>query len=147
MQLARTPSGDLVAPNPGQRAVCPHCEATMTAKCGAIMEWHWAHVGQTCLEWEMYANHSGTTASKEFLPPPNTCYTCERWQRGCIFVHDEAVDEWREIWTRPTKSGLARVFQNAPPCPMYHAVRRRTPYGEVPKEQRVGLFKSWYDAS
>ena len=151
MNLARTTTGHLVAAAPGQRAVCPYCEGAMLAKCGSILEWHWAHIDQTCQEWEMEALRmkAGVTGSKEFLPPAGTCYTCERWERGCTFVADYDVDEWRERWTRPTKSGLARVHPHAPPCPMHHAVRRRTPYGEVPKAQRLegGLFNNRWSTS
>jgi hypothetical protein len=137
MQRARTTDGELVAPAPGQRATCPYCDATMTAKCGAILSWHWAHIGQTCMEWELRYGR-GETASKENLPPAGTCYTCDRWERGCTFVHDADVDAWQEQWTRPTPQGLVRVYEDAPPCPMYRMVKRRTPYGELPEPQRVG---------
>jgi hypothetical protein len=137
MNLARTTTGHLVAAAPGQRAVCPYCEGAMLAKCGSILEWHWAHIDQTCQEWEQ-RHGRGQTASKENLPPAGTCYTCERWERGCTFVHDQYVEEWKEQWTRPTSTGLVRVYDDAPSCPRYRMVRRRTPYGEVPLAQRIG---------
>lgn len=70
-------------------------------------------------------------------PPRSTCLTCERWIRGCTATTIYA-SEWRADWSRPTASGLARVYDDAPPCPSHLEVRRRTPYGEVPMVQRIG---------
>jgi hypothetical protein len=70
-------------------------------------------------------------------PSSGTCLTCERWQRGCTATTMHA-ERWRADWSRPTTSGLARVYDDAPPCPSHLEVRRRTPYGEVPMVQRIG---------
>lgn len=70
-------------------------------------------------------------------PARGTCLTCDRWQRGCT-ANTDAADEWANDWSRPTASGLARVYDDAPPCPSHLEVRRRTPYGEVPMVQRIG---------
>lgn len=69
-------------------------------------------------------------------PSNGTCLTCERWQRGCTATTIYAA-EWRDTWARPA-GGLARVYDDAPPCPSHYATRRRTPYGEVPLAQRIG---------
>ena len=136
MIRALASTGKLIAPAPGERAICPYCESIMVAKCGAVIDWHWAHFGPTCQEWESREGR-GETHSKESLPPPGTCYLCDRWERGCTFVHDQAVDAWQAQWTRPTSDGLARVYEDAVPCPMFRAAPRRHPYGEVPASQRL----------
>ena len=140
MIRARASTGYLVAPAPGQRATCPYCESVMIAKCGAVLDWHWAHLGTTCQEWEI-RDGRGQTHGKQSLPPAGTCYLCDRWERGCTFVEDEFVEAWKEEWTRPTPDGLARVYDDAEPCPRFRPVHRRHPYGQVPASQ--ALFRSW----
>lgn len=36
---------------PGGRAQCPSCGGEVIAKCGKIVEWHWAHVSRECDSW------------------------------------------------------------------------------------------------
>jgi hypothetical protein len=43
MLYATNENGDKVRALPGARAVCPVCGGAVTAKCGKIMVWHWAH--------------------------------------------------------------------------------------------------------
>jgi hypothetical protein len=69
-------------------------------------------------------------------PRNGTCLTCERWQSGCTATTRNAA-EWRDAWARPAGT-LARVYDDAPPCPSHVETRRRTPYGEVPLAQRIG---------
>ncbi len=45
--------GTRVEPTPSAKAECPACGGTVTAKCGQVVTWHWAHVGQQedCDRW------------------------------------------------------------------------------------------------
>ena len=36
---------------PNGRAVCPSCGGGVIAKCGTIVSWHWAHIGDDCDTW------------------------------------------------------------------------------------------------
>lgn len=41
-----------ITANPGETAICPHCESAVIAKCGQIVSWHWAHVADAdCDSW------------------------------------------------------------------------------------------------
>jgi hypothetical protein len=43
---------DYVHPEPGGQATCPTCAEELTAKCGDIVTWHWAHkTGTDCDSW------------------------------------------------------------------------------------------------
>lgn len=47
-------AGNSVEAQPGLRATCPLCRRCVIAKCGAVVEWHWAHVGEgesDCDSW------------------------------------------------------------------------------------------------
>lgn len=37
--------------SPGARSTCPHCTGALTAKCGPIVTWHWAHIAADCDPW------------------------------------------------------------------------------------------------
>lgn len=69
-------------------------------------------------------------------PSNGTCLTCKRWQRGCT-AGTAGADDWSNLWARPAGT-LARVYDDAPPCPSHLPTRRRTPYGEVSLAQRIG---------
>ena len=43
MQYAMTAAGRIKAEPDTPDAWCPTCEATMIAKCGQVISWHWAH--------------------------------------------------------------------------------------------------------
>lgn len=44
--------GRLIKPGIGKTAICPLCKATVRAKCGQIMAWHWAHIScKDCDTW------------------------------------------------------------------------------------------------
>ena len=66
------------------------------------------------------------------------CLTCRRWERACTSPYDSAA-AWLAEWANPTPDGLARVYADAPSCPGYVSTQRRTPYGDVPPAQRLGL--------
>jgi hypothetical protein len=66
------------------------------------------------------------------------CLTCRRWERACTSPV-ESAHAWLSSWARPTLEGLARVHADAPACPGYVSTQRRTPYGDVPPAQRLGL--------
>ena len=54
MFYARDEKGNAVEAQPGLRATCPLCGRCVVAKCGAVVEWHWAHVGEVdgdCDSW------------------------------------------------------------------------------------------------
>lgn len=51
MLLAHDPKGYTVRAEPGGRAVCPGCRATLIPKCGPMVTWHWAHLGNDCDPW------------------------------------------------------------------------------------------------
>lgn len=36
---------------PGMRGECPTCGGELIAKCGEIVEWHWAHTSADCDHW------------------------------------------------------------------------------------------------
>lgn len=38
-------------PSPGARAECPFCRTPVTAKCGTLKSWHWAHLQGSCDSW------------------------------------------------------------------------------------------------
>ena len=39
-------------PSPGAQGACKGCGAPMTAKCGELIVWHWAHRGRrVCDPW------------------------------------------------------------------------------------------------
>lgn len=40
-----------IRPEPGIRAECPFCHTPVTAKCGRIKAWHFAHLTGTCESW------------------------------------------------------------------------------------------------
>src|SRR4051794_21116945 len=52
MLTARFASGDLAMPSPGAVAECPVCAGAVTAKCGEVVTWHWAHVAHADCDWE-----------------------------------------------------------------------------------------------
>jgi hypothetical protein len=72
-------------------------------------------------------------------PASGTCLTCERWQRGCT-ANTDGAEAWASVWASPA-DGLARVYDDAPPCPSHWPTRRRTPFGEVPLAQRIGALR------
>lgn len=52
MIYAINQTGKLVRPSVGETAICPLCKASVRAKCGQIMAWHWAHVSsKDCDAW------------------------------------------------------------------------------------------------
>lgn len=53
MWWALNPAGERVRPQRSrERAQCPSCHATVVAKCGRIVAWHWAHEALTdCDTW------------------------------------------------------------------------------------------------
>jgi competence protein CoiA len=52
MFYALDDSGRPVTPTRRARAACPLCRARVVAKCGSIVEWHWAHDrGADCDPW------------------------------------------------------------------------------------------------
>ena len=45
-------NGEKRRAQPNLKAICPLCGTELTAKCGAIKVWHWAHtLGNYCDEW------------------------------------------------------------------------------------------------
>lgn len=45
-------NGEKRRAQPNLKAICPLCRTELTAKCGAIKVWHWAHtLGNYCDEW------------------------------------------------------------------------------------------------
>lgn len=122
MRYARDPKSDLlVEPNPGARAWCPHCDGAVHAKCGEILEWHWAHTGETCEEARGYSPGSGTYTPAKPSASRGTCPRCELWQRGCTSRAPEAA-AWLVHYGDPA-SQLARVRRYAPQCPASQPVR------------------------
>lgn len=52
MQFADTPTGRRRPAATGEGGICPHCGNLVIAKCGPIVEWHWAHEVRTdCDPW------------------------------------------------------------------------------------------------
>ena len=59
---------------PKAKGICPHCQSEMTAKCGRVKVWHWAHKGN---------------------PPCDPWWESEtRWHREW---KDQFPKEWQEI--------------------------------------------------
>lgn len=124
-------TGLSVRPNPGTTAECPYCSAAVHAKCGEILQWHWAHTGETCELAREDATGPGGSHAAELAVPRATCPTCELWQRGCTSASTSAA-VWLEHYG-DAQSALARVRRLAPQCPShvqaryYSAIRRETP--------------------
>jgi hypothetical protein len=126
----------LVEPNPGAKAWCPHCDGAVHAKCGEMLEWHWAHTGETCEE-----SHGGGGGG-DWLPGSiaamkGTCPRCEWWQRGCT-AKTPAAAAWIAAYGDPN-SELARVRRLAPQCPSSMPVRY---YSEVRRLTATPLHPS-----
>jgi len=51
MEWARTINGNRTRAVPGAVAYCPSCGMEVSAKCGEINSWHWAHHGGDCDPW------------------------------------------------------------------------------------------------
>jgi hypothetical protein len=70
--------GDLDYLEPGARAICIDCHATLIAKCGEINRWHWAHPGSAIctgegegawhLAWKHWAHSEGAQVEIEKHP-------------------------------------------------------------------------------
>lgn len=43
--------GELREAQPGMTATCPSCGAGLVAKCGQLVQWHWAHRADDCDTW------------------------------------------------------------------------------------------------
>lgn len=86
--------GDLDTLEPGARANCLDCDATLIAKCGEINRWHWAHQGNAIctgegegawhLAWKHWAAHQGAEVELTDHPhradivwPDGTVYECQ----------------------------------------------------------------------
>lgn len=133
MMYARDPrTGLSVRPNPGARAECPYCNDNVHAKCGEVLEWHWAHSGETCeLARDDAASSCGDRTPGSISAPKGTCPSCEYWEQGCT-----AGTRMAALWLEEhgdTQSSLARVRRFAPQCPShlqaryYSAERRNAP--------------------
>lgn len=57
-----------IEPEPGCRATCPFCRTPVTAKCGSIKAWHWAHLEGSCDSW-LAPDTEWTTKWKSFFHP------------------------------------------------------------------------------
>lgn len=51
MLFAQSESGARIEPHPGTKARCPQCGGELLAKCGSIVQWHWAHRAAECDTW------------------------------------------------------------------------------------------------
>jgi hypothetical protein len=116
MNYAIDPATDLsVRPNPHARAACPYCSASMAAKCGDVVGWHWAHIGPTCQDWEVHGMVGGRSDDHDFAPRA-TCDTCSLMRGGACESERNEPRTWRRAWTR-TRHGPMVVLEGAPQCP------------------------------
>lgn len=117
MNVAIDPATDLsVKPNPHGRARCPYCAAPMAAKCGDVVGWHWAHIGPTCQEWEVYGITGGRSDLHD-LAPRATCWACKLMDGVCESPDPRAAT-WRNAWTRQMHGPMV-VLDGAPQCPAH----------------------------
>lgn len=112
MKLAIDPAtGDKARPNIGARALCPYCAAPMAAKCGAVMEWHWAHIGPPCVEWETaFDGPVGGPSVPNEQEERGVCARCRWMSAGACRTRDPRAVRWFAAWA--DKAGR-------PQCPAY----------------------------
>lgn len=79
--------------SPGAKAFCPQCGSAVRAKCGPLVEWHWAHVGLTgdCdlwaeseTPWHRWWKNRVAREHREVVIPPH---------RADILLPDKGVVE------------------------------------------------------
>lgn len=96
MLYAKLQDGEKGPPtNKGQRAICPHCEDEVLAKCGQIVRPHWSHkADRECDPWGEPEGewHRGW---KE-LVLPNQCEVTMKRTEGGLDLHHRAdiVGDW-----------------------------------------------------
>jgi hypothetical protein len=115
-------TGLTVQPNPGSRASCPYCKGEMEAHCGAVLDWHWAHIGASCREWDAYVGFRGSPNWKgEEQDARRTCPTCAHGGRlTCrreTLTLDDRARRWRAAWLTPA----GNVQHGAPQCPVFRS--------------------------
>ena len=104
-------TGDRVRPNPGARAKCPYCFEPMTGKCGAVVYWHWAHIGPPCRQWETaFHGPQGGATRLNTEGERGTCATCRYGLEKCYNLTSEArrwIGAWEGQAGRPHCPGYA----------------------------------------
>lgn len=120
MMLAFDPKTSLmVRPNPGAVGiVCPYCTGPMVAKCGAIIEDHWAHKGETCQEWTVTAESDKRgEATPGRSHAKGTCVSCRHWFEGYCRHYAAETRRWTAEYLVGTDGHAPVIADGAPQCP------------------------------
>lgn len=109
-------TGDKVAPNPGQRALCPYCYEPMCGKCGAVLEWHWAHIGPPCVEWAIaFVGPTGGASIPNNEEERGTCARCRWMAVGKCRTRDARAHRWFAAYADKTGRPQCPAFAAGPP--------------------------------
>ncbi len=93
--------GERTTPQPGLVAQCPICGASVTAKCGEVRIWHWAHKGgKHCDLW--HENETEWHRSWKHQFPA-------AWRETMV----QSVDGTRHVADIKTETGLVVEFQHS----------------------------------
>lgn len=93
--------GERSAPRPGLIGQCPVCGASVTAKCGEVRIWHWAHKGRKhCDLW--HENETEWHRSWKHQFPA-------AWREKMV----QSVDGTRHVADIKTDTGLVVEFQRS----------------------------------
>ncbi len=117
MKLAIDPvTGDSCSPNPGARAICPYCREPMAGKCGAVVEWHWAHIGPPCVEWETaFGGPTGGPTTPNDEAERGVCSRCRWMSAGACRTRDARAQRWFDAWGACTIRPQCPAFALGPP--------------------------------
>lgn len=84
--------GERTEATPGSRGTCPTCVGAVLAKCGAIVAWHWAHVGQDdCDPWSEEFN-PWHRQWQELVPEPSREVTMGHHRADIVAANGTVVE-------------------------------------------------------
>ncbi len=95
-------NGQKMEPQPGLKGTCTYCQRNMTAKCGPVRIWHWAHKSKCSCDpwWENETDWHRTW--KNHFPT--------EWQE---IIHIDSATGEKHIADIKTANGLVVEFQHS----------------------------------
>lgn len=146
-----------IVATPQAKAVCPVCESPLTAKCGSIRVWHWAHRHQDCDPWAG-PETEWHLAWKRVMPSEQTEVVIERdgikhradivTRAGMVVELQQASLSIGEVRERETFYGkMIWLFDVRKQTQKNNLVFQRIPDGLITPGPTPELTELWYEAT